>query len=974
MSLYQQLLAALSGSPTQNQRLIKLHTPLGADVLVAERAQIDEVIGPGWNPNSDPEPDAAQGAGTRIVVHALAADAHIELKSLIGQPALLELLTQHSRTQLRPWHGHITRAELLGSDGGLARYRLTIEPWLAFLGHRQDSWIFQNQTVPQIVDEVFADYQAQGKLAPIWRWELVDASLYPQRSLCIQYQETDLQFVQRLLREEGLFCWFEHSADHGAQTLGEHTLVIADHNGAFKPDLQPMVRYTQSHVALKEDSITKWWRASQVRTASLALASPDHRALSLRAVAQTGMHAATSVPISSLTLTDIPGAYAYEDNAQGERLALRQMQAIDAHRERIGASGSVRTTAPARTFTLTGHPVHTGLDPARDEFVVLGVRHTARNNVSADLQTQLVSLVGAIARGNTGAERKLANASDEPLYACQLTAQRLALPVRLTALDADGHPDPRVHARPRIHGVQTALVVGQGGPLHTDRDHRIKVQFHWQRGANASHRLEHAAGSNAPASDASGTWVRVAQTVAGANWGANFTPRLGQEVLVAFIAGDIDRPVVTGSVYNGQGQPDGQGNLSAAGAANATGNAAAWFPGQGTQPQPRGKLQGHQHPAVHTGFKSQELSASQSGAGGYNQLVLDDTAAASRIELGSTSAQTRLQLGHLLEQRDNQRLQARGHGLDLASTAWGAVRAGSGLLLSAHGKPGSQSASRQLDSREPQTQFEQAGQLLHTLAESAQKHNAKAPGEPDVTGATEKDTARQLRAEQALYATGKSLSTSDQKGDPQGQGGAASGSEATIGGGAGAVTAWGRPDLIVAAPGGIGSFTPASSVYSAGNTLSLVAGQDVQHLAQANHATAVKDGLVFYTYGKATNPRKPNAETGIALHAASGSVNTQSQSGATKLTADKAVEFSSTTAMVRITAPQHILLTAGGAAIDMQPGSITIKGPGRVEFRASLKELTGAGSASDSLALTKPTQLRGCAKAMEAAAEVGAAV
>ena len=149
--------------------------------------------------------------------------------------------------------------------------RLTIEPWLAFLAQRQDSWVFQNQTVPQIVEEVFADYQDQGKLAPLWRWELADASVYPQRSLCVQYQETYLRFVQRLLREEGLFYWFEHSADDAADALGRHTLVIADHNGAFKPDVQATVRYTQSHVALKEDSITKWKRASHVRTASLAI-------------------------------------------------------------------------------------------------------------------------------------------------------------------------------------------------------------------------------------------------------------------------------------------------------------------------------------------------------------------------------------------------------------------------------------------------------------------------------------------------------------------------------------------------------------------------------------------------------------------------------------------------------------------------------------------------------------------------------
>lgn len=957
MSLTSEILAAISGAPTQNDRLLVLHTPLGKDVLVAEDAQIDEAIGPIAGGDS--------GAGFRVVVHALAADAHIELKTLIGQPALLELLGADSRTTLRPFHGHVTQAASLGSDGGLARYRLVIEPWLSLLAHRRDAWAFQSRSVVQIVEEVFTDYQNQGKLAPAWRWDLADAGVYPQRSLCIQYQESDLDFVQRLLREEGLFFWFEHSGNAGDAGLGAHTLVIADHNGAFRPSAQASVRYTQAGATLPEDSLTRWSRQAAVHTAGLELASRDYRSLSLRPQIQSADVSAGAAPVPELALSDVPGAYAYEDEAQGERLALRQMQALDALREQARGRGTVRASSPGSTFTLSDHPVHDGSDESRDRFVTLAVRHRARNNLRADHQARVSDLLGAIravnAQGEAGHTTHHVfgvqpasgppNDSTEPLYRCDLLAQRAAVPVRLAGVDALGLPDPRLHARPTIHGAQTAIVVGLGEPVHTDRDHRIKVQFHWQRGANASHRLDHPGGDNAPASDASGTWVRVAQSVAGANWGAVFTPRLGQEVLVQFIAGDIDRPVVVGALYNGQGSVDAQGNQVAGGAASATGNAPAWFPGTAQA----GALQGHQHPAVLAGYKSQELASSQSGSGGHNQLVFDDSPQAGRIELSSTSAATRLQLGHLLNQGDNQRLQPRGHGLDLATSAWGALRAGSGLLLSAHGKPASAGAGRALDSREPQTQVAQSQQLLHSLAESAQQHRAMG-AEPDVVGAKQADKARQLPNEQGLYASLDSLGTTDTRS-------AAQAGEGATGGGAGTVTAWSRPDLVLAAPGGIGAFTPASALWAAGNTLTLVAGQDLQLAAQANHATAVKSGLVFYTYGKAGNPSKPNQETGISMHAASGNVNTQSQSGATKITADKAVEVSSTTAMVRIAAPQHVLLTAAGAAIDMQPGSITLKGPGTVEFKAAMKELTGGASAQATpihmprLGPLKPTDL-----------------
>ena len=202
-------------------------------------------------------------------------------------------------------------------------------------------------------------------------------------------------------------------------------------------------------------------------------------------------------------------------------------------------------------------------------------------------------------------------------------------------------------------------------------------------------------------------------------------------------------------------------------------------------------------------------------------------------------------------------------------------------------------------------------------------------GEPNVVGAKAGDSARQLVNEQALYAAIKSLAGVAQRAESGASG------EGSIGGGAGRVTAWSRPDLVVAAPAGIAAFTPAALFASAGSTVTAVAGQDLQLAAQANQAWAIKGGLVFYTYGKATNASKPNTETGIRLHAATGNVNMQSQSGATRLTADKKIEVASTGGMVRVAAPRHVLLTAAGAAIDIQPGNITLKGPGKIEFKAS---------------------------------------
>lgn len=262
--LFDSLLADLSSLGTrQHTRLLRLHTPLGPDVLMAERAEITQAIGP-----------VGSGAPDRIELLALSRNAHLQAADLLGQTVLLELLTSQSRTALRPFHGHVTEFRLLGSDGGLARYQLVIEPWLAFLRARVDSWTFQNLSVLGILESVFADYVGQGALSAAHRLEIADPGVYPVLSTLSQFNESDQDFVTRLLLENGLFCWWEHTGNPGdAATLGSHTLVIADHNGALQANAQPSIGFTQAGAVMKHDSITQWHGHRRVGTSSLRLAS-----------------------------------------------------------------------------------------------------------------------------------------------------------------------------------------------------------------------------------------------------------------------------------------------------------------------------------------------------------------------------------------------------------------------------------------------------------------------------------------------------------------------------------------------------------------------------------------------------------------------------------------------------------------------------------------------------------------------------
>lgn len=953
-SLAKQVLASLVGPLTQNQRLIKLHTPLGPDVLLAERLSVIDGLGPHL-PSPLPATDDALRTdgvvGYRLDLMALSEDPHVDLPALIGQPALVELLTDTGTP--RAWHGHITRAALLGADGGLARYQLRIEPWLAVLRERVDAWVFQDQSVPDIAASLFADYAGQGGLQAAWRLQLQDAAIYKPRSRCTQYHETDLAFLHRLLLQEGLFYRFEHEADAGSDNLGQHTLVIADHLGAFTDSAQ--VRFTQSDAQFTSDSLTRFAAGRRAHVNALHMASRDERTTQLRPLQSLASAAV------ELTAADVPGAYVYPTAADGQRLLDRRLQALSAWGQRGHAAGSWRAAAPGLRFKLAEHPRY-GVGVELPEFLVLATCHQARNNLSADARAALAGL-----------DRQLHPADarqpdeDEPLHHVQCAIQPVALDdvpldYRPLALDPQGHPDTRLIGGPLVHGVQTALVTTQGSePLHTDRDHRIKVQFHWQRGAKASHRLDHPVGeSNAPGDASLGTWVPVASAQAGANWGAVQLPRTGQEVLVAFLGGDIDRPVVLGAVPNAIGQANAQTGSPSTGAATSTGNAPAWFPGD----KKEGAHDAHAHHAVLSGIKTQELAASQSGTGGYNQLVLDDSPLSSRLELSTTQHQTRLQLGHLRHQDDNRRLNLRGHGFDLHTQTLGAVRAGSGLLISTQSQPGSHGSGQQLEARQALQQLDQGQDLLHALAHSAQQHQAKGAKSktaeatlPSKPLQADEDGAR-LPNQQALRALSQSLGATQQR---EGEGGA------------GSISAWSRPELLLASPSVLSAFTPASLITYSGASTSFTAGQDLTRLAQSHASTLVQGDVTLYTYGRASNGSKPTQQIGIALHAAQGTVHVAALKSTLTAVADKRVTVSSTQGQVKVMAKTKILLTAGGSAIELSNGKVSLKSSGKATFKAAKKVLTGGAGASGSVEVNKPGEMKPCRFKVAAAAQSHAA-
>ncbi|ALM84269.1 type VI secretion system Vgr family protein [Bordetella sp. N] len=943
----------LTAAFEQGNRLLDLSTPLGANRLLAQDMQGSDRISDG---------------GYRLEIRALSDDAHIPLKDLLGQPAQLSLQSALGRATPRVWHGHITEAWFDGANGGLARYRLRLEPWLAFLRQRRDSYVFQDMNVCDIVESIFNDYRDQGTLTPAWRWSLKDRSVYAKRSLTIQYRESDFDFVERLLAEEGLYYWIEHQAGTD-DSPGSHTVVIADDNDAFKAGPQESVRFHRADVTETEDTMQRWGRARRWLTNGVRLASWDYRGAAGRVVSVQAPADGLNNKMALLD-ADYPGQYAFEDDAQGDRLAHNTLAALRVPASTYEGAGTVRTLAAGQRFTLTDH-FGSGDGADASEFLVLRMEHSARNNLQANLGQafeDVAGAAGAAAIGAGAAGRAAAatasagntanggKAAEADFYQNRVTAIPVSVEYRNATVDGHGE---RIHPRPTILGTQTALVVGADDPVHTDRDHRIRVQFHWQRGSTSSSRLAHPAGTdNAPAKNDLGTWVRVAEPVAGGDWGGHFVPRVGQEVLVQFLHGDVDRPVVVGAVYNGAGGENAAYNQVQSGAARSTGNAPAWFAGSDGA---------HAHNVVMSGFKSQEMSGSAGGSGGYNQLVMDDTPGQSRLTASTTQEDSRLNLGRLKQQNDNERLDDLGHGAELASKASVAVRGGQGLLISADARPNGSGAA--LDSSEAVVQLDMASEQAQALAKSAGAQQAKLEGEaepaelPALKGLTHVGKVlRQTQTRQRVGSTGGSAAGGATGGaaggaTAAGSGAAGTSSSAASSASAGATggasegdsaTAYGEAHFQVSAPAGIGQYTPASAFLAAGATLAHVA-PDVNWSAIGDVVADVAGGVVLYTDGKGDEgSSRPANQKGLFLHAAAGKLSLQAQQDTATLNAKNAVTLSSTHATLQIDASTHILATAGGAYLRLENGQVQLHAPGKVTFHAGSHAWQGPQSAQAS--------------------------
>ncbi|WP_080762167.1 type VI secretion system Vgr family protein [Chromobacterium violaceum] len=801
----------------------------------------------------------------RFQLDCLSPDGQIELKSLLGHPARIGLMNAEGGEDVRC--GVISQARLLGSDGGFSRYGITVEPPFALLRHRRTSRVFQDMTVPDIIKQVIGEHQAANQaFARAQTLDIkVDAN-QPVRSYCLQYKESDFDFIVRLMHEEG-FAWrFEHIDGDSPQVR----LAVFDDAFSLPAGSTSSVRFHRADATEEQDGLTDWQAARQIVAGGVALASYDYQPTSTSHssdTSQVDQGQAGQALQSSLTHYDAPGLYYASDADQLGRYAQLRQQAHDLQAKTFTGSGAVRGLQAGAWFRLDDHPAHQGDSAEQREFVVTGQRIQARNNLPGDLTQQLQAIA-------PGLGLQAADPTAAP-YQTEFQAQRRGIP--LTPVYAD-----TPHAKPTSLGSQTATVVGPAGEeVHTDQHGRVKVQFHWQRPE------EHPT-IGAGMDDKSSCWLRVAMPSAGAAWGHQFIPRIGQEVLVNFIEGDIDRPLITGVLYNGSHPtPD--------------------FSGAGSLPANK----------TLSGIKSKEHQG-----GGYNELLFDDTPGEVRAKLSSEPGKTQLNQGFLTHPRSNGKAQPRGEGFELRTDNHGAIRAAHGLLLSTEAQNGA--GGKQLAREHAQSQLQSAVALSQALAETAtgqladtmetgpeeiNPDNAKGSKQPDGHLMHHLDA---LKAWEAGSNTDKDGKTAK---DQPGQ----------------------QSLLVLSGPAGIASLTEQSQTLSAGTNLNLVAQRDANHSTGRRWLHNVGQHISLFVAGV-------KDKVAVKLIAAKGKVQIQAQSDAMEITADKDVTITSCKDRIEVKAKKEILLTAGGAYFRIADGNIEVHAPGTVSVKGASHDLSGPAS------------------------------
>lgn len=489
----------------QQGRTAELKTPLGKDKLAITRF------------------DGSEGLSELFTfnIEAFSEAEDVDFDAALGAKCTV---TVTSSEKTRHFNGILVEAQWTGFRENLHSYRLVLRPWLWLLSRVSDCRIFANKTAPEIISDIFGKHG----------FATVEKKLtenYKPIEYYVQYRETDLDFVTRVMEEFGIYYFFRHDD-------GDHTLVLADAKSSHAPlPGGAKIPFRQVEASRRrEPHLSHWAPGRRFNTGRVVLNDYDYLKPSASLLSES--ESASGYQNSKLETFDYPGRYV--EKSDGEKYAKVRLEAEQASDNRSQGVGTVVGLFPGALMTLSDHPAGS----QNREYLVVRATHA----VSTELFRSGASSGGE----ETYSGRYEFLPSDKPFRALLLTP------------------------KPVVRGPQTAKVVGDG-EIDVDEHGRIIVQFHWDRKKDESRR------------------VRIGQVWSGKNWGGIFIPRVGMEVIVEFLEGDPDQPLVVGTVYNKDYQPPydlpGEKNLA--------------------------------------GWKSE----STEGGGGYNELVFDDSKGSEKIRV-----------------------------------------------------------------------------------------------------------------------------------------------------------------------------------------------------------------------------------------------------------------------------------------------------------------------------------------------------
>ncbi|AKN63773.1 type VI secretion system tip protein VgrG [Herbaspirillum seropedicae] len=606
----------------------------------------------------------------------------LALEDFVALPVEIQLVTDLGL--LRTVCGFIAEAHAGQLDDELVSYRLVLRDALSLMGHRINTRVFLRASEADVTQALVSEWRQRSPLmASSFEvdWSLL-AERFPAREFIMQHNESDADFLRRLWKRRGI-SWFirpgEPPLPHQAGSP-RHTLVLFDDAVQLPRNAAGAVSYRQDHAPAEEDGIVRWLGTRRLRAGSVSRHAWDH--------AQDGpMRSQVNTVAEQGELGDhfarllddyfIEAPHIADDREDFHQIATARMQRLAQETAEFQADSTIRALRVGEWIGVKDHPELDRRAAHEREFVITRLEVYAENNFPASLDEH----VRLVARHHESSLEDLAPLRRRCLAQGRRYLNRFTCVRRGTPLVAAF--DPRVDL-PAVR-VQNAHVVGPAGEeLYCDALGRIKLRFHGTRMQDH----QHAGGAGASGSERDSAWVRVASHWAGRQWGAISLPRVGDEVLVDFLGGDPDKPIVVGRVYNGQSLPPAFSRV--------------------------GSLPGNRFLA---GIKSKEIQGQR-----YNQLRLDDTPQQISAQLASQHGQSELNLGWLTHPRAGGRSDARGEGAELRTDQALALRGGQGVLISAVMRQ--EASGTQLDRAEMLGLLHVLQDVQQQLATLAQTHHA----------------------------------------------------------------------------------------------------------------------------------------------------------------------------------------------------------------------------------------------------------